>query len=72
LGSDGVARRLIDSLPATNQALQINFKRRQELTPEALTMQRVCSAALLAVFAIAYAVFSCVKNCLRFDSRRLH
>ena len=62
LSGDGVARRLVESLPAINHALQINVKLCQKLTPEALKMQRICSAAQLVVFAIAYAVFRCVKS----------
>jgi hypothetical protein len=57
LGSDSVARRLVESLPAINQALQFNVKRCQEVTLDALKMQRICRAALLPVVAIAY-VFS--------------
>ena len=59
-------------IPATDDTLQIGVKRRQQVPPEALYMQRICSAALLTVFAIANGVKSCVKIVGRFDSRRLH
>jgi hypothetical protein len=72
LVGNGVARRLVESLPGFNQALQINVKRCQELTLEALEMQRICSAALLAILAIAYAVFSCDRIRGRFDSRSVN
>jgi hypothetical protein len=49
-----------------------SVKRFQEATFEALKVQRVCSAALLAIFAISYTVFGCVRIGPRFDSRRLH
>jgi hypothetical protein len=50
-------------------ALQISVKRCQKLPPEALKMQRPCSAALSAVFAIAYAVVGYIEIRGRFDSR---
>ena len=62
LSSDDVAYRRIKPVPAINHTLQILVKRCQEVTREALKMQRQCSAALLAVFAIAYTVFSCGEN----------
>ncbi len=56
----------VEQLPAVNHFLQICVKQCQELTLEAIKMQRPCSAALLAVFAIAYAVFV-----LRRESRKV-
>ena len=64
--------RMVNPLPSYDQPLQISVKRCQELTLEALKMQRICSAALLAVFAIADAFSSCLEIVRRFDSRRLH
>jgi hypothetical protein len=47
--SDGTSKRC----PGFNDKLQITVKRSQKVTREAFSMQRICSAALLAVVAIA-------------------
>src|ERR1051326_5373849 len=71
LVSDGVAGRCVEMLPPINQTLQISVKRCQEVTLEALKMQRPCSVASLAVFAIPYNRITCGEMWRRFDSRRL-
>jgi hypothetical protein len=59
-------------IPEVEEPLKICVKRRQDVTLDALRMQRICSAAPLAVFAIAEAVGGYADIRAGFDSRRLH
>jgi len=49
----GLSRRPRQRVPLPNDQLQLRVKRCQELTLEALKVQRICSAALFAILAIA-------------------
>ena len=71
-GRDRIADRGRESFPLRDHGLQISVERRQELTIRTASMQRQCSAALLAIGRSRNAIRACVEFLQGFKSPILH